>query len=136
MKKLFCSRLRELRGVRSQAEVARLLGMPQQNWQRYETGVTEPDLGTLHRICVTLGASVDWLIGLTEDRRGLPAGAAREAEDLRREKLCAECAAKAAVIADQARSLASLAETVREMSGVLEKNALTESSRRLRKVPV
>jgi len=135
VKKLFCSRLRELRGVRSQAEVARLLGMPQQNWQRYETGVTEPDLGTLHRICVTLGASVDWLIGLTEDRRGLPAGVSAVAEDPAA-VYHAGAVDKDAVIADQARSLASLAETVRAMSGVSGKNGLTGSSRQLQKIPV
>jgi transcriptional regulator with XRE-family HTH domain len=96
-----------------------LLGINQQNWQRYETGVSEPDFEMLHRICVTLGATADWLLGMEGDRAavaetaaaGYHVGAVAVAGD------------KDAVIADQARSLAALSAAVlalaRERGGVV-----------------
>ena len=108
MKNLFCSRLRELRGVRSQTEVARLLGINQQNWQRYETGVSEPDFEMLHRICVTLGANADWLLGMDGDRAAVAENPAAGYH--------AVAVDKDAVIAYQARSLASLSAAVLELA--------------------
>ena len=62
----FCERLRELRGAKSQAEIARLLGVKQQNWARWENGVVFPGAETLHHICVAFHVSADWLLGLPE----------------------------------------------------------------------
>jgi transcriptional regulator with XRE-family HTH domain len=64
--KIFCTRLRERRGELSQVAFARQLGMNQQTYQRYETGVREPDLETLHQIGVCCGVSIDWLLGLSD----------------------------------------------------------------------
>ena len=63
-----CERLRELRGAKSQAEIARLLGVKQQNWARWENGVVFPGAETIHHICVTFHVSADWLLGLDESR--------------------------------------------------------------------
>ena len=64
--KIFCARLKERRGDLTQAAFARQLGMNQQTYQRYETGVREPDLDTLHQIGVQAEVSVDWLLGLSD----------------------------------------------------------------------
>lgn len=61
----FCERLKELRGGKSQAEIARLLGVKQQNWARWENGVVFPGAETLHHICSTFHVSADWLLGLS-----------------------------------------------------------------------
>jgi len=99
-------RLRELRGDRSQSAVARLLGMPQQNWQRYESGTSEPSLDVLHEICVTLGASMDWLCGLDSACGAVaePAGGGYAPA-----AGCAGCASRDRVIADQAAAMRELA---------------------------
>lgn len=81
--KIFCSRLKERRGQLTQAAFAKQLGMNQQTYQRYESGVREPDLETLHQIGVLTGVSVDWLLGLS-DRPPTPSPPDRVAE-LKRE---------------------------------------------------
>ena len=63
--KYFCDRLKSLRGEKSQAEIARLLGVKQQNWARWENGVVFPGAETLHHICATFHVSADWLLGLS-----------------------------------------------------------------------
>ena len=68
--KVFCDRLKELRGTMSQKSFAALLKLNQQTYQRYESGVREPDLETLHLIGVSLDVSVDWLLGLSDSRGG------------------------------------------------------------------
>lgn len=73
--KVFCERLKELRGSTSQKSFAALLKLNQQTYQRYESGVREPDLETLHLIGVSLGVSVDWLLGLSDSRDGFAAPA-------------------------------------------------------------
>jgi len=64
--KIFCDRLKETRGGTSQKAFAAMLGLNQQTYQRYETGVREPDLEHLHQIGVVCGVSIDWLLGLPE----------------------------------------------------------------------
>jgi transcriptional regulator with XRE-family HTH domain len=62
-------RLRELRGVRSQAEFTRFLGLSsQQTYQRYESGTTAPDSETLLIIATKCAVSSDWLLGISENR--------------------------------------------------------------------
>lgn len=65
-KKLLPSRLRSLRGSRTQAEIAAVLGMKQPMWARYEQGITTPGADVLIHICTTCGISSDWLLGLTD----------------------------------------------------------------------
>ena len=62
----FCDKLKQLRGERSQAEIARILGIKQQNWARWESGVVFPGAETLHHICATFHVSADWLLGLSD----------------------------------------------------------------------
>ena len=65
--KLFGERLRSVRGPRSQAEMAQLLGMKQQLYARYEGGITIPSSKVLFMICNVVGKSSDWLLGLSEE---------------------------------------------------------------------
>ena len=60
----FCERLRELRGAKSQAEIARLLGVKQQNWARWENDVVTPSAEMIAKICRVHACSADWLLGL------------------------------------------------------------------------
>ena len=64
--KIFCERLKETRGDTSQKVFAASLGLNQQTYQRYESGVREPDLETLRQIGVSCGVSLNWLLGLPE----------------------------------------------------------------------
>ena len=66
-------RLRELRGVQSQSEMAEALGMKYQQWARYEKGEVAPGADILANICRVHAVSADWLLGLKEER-GAPTG--------------------------------------------------------------
>lgn len=59
-------RLKEARKAKgyTQTEIAKLMEIPQQNWQRYESGKLDLKMSTIYRICKTLNISSDWLIGL------------------------------------------------------------------------
>jgi transcriptional regulator with XRE-family HTH domain len=62
LRKHFGEALKRARGSRSQAEFARLLGIPsQQTYQRYERGLI-PAGDILHRIATRLGVTIDGLL--------------------------------------------------------------------------
>lgn len=51
----------------TQTEIAALLGMAQQTYQKIESGKAENiRITTLKHICKTLNISADWLLGLKE----------------------------------------------------------------------
>ena len=75
------SRLRELRGERSQAAFARELGITQQRYANYESGIREPDLTTLCRIAALTTGSVDELLGV---KALSPPTPTRKVEDLKK----------------------------------------------------
>ena len=58
--------LREIRGERSQADFSRELGISQQRYANYESGIREPDLTTLCRIAALTTGSVDQLLGIKD----------------------------------------------------------------------
>jgi DNA-binding XRE family transcriptional regulator len=56
----FSAILRRHRGDRSQAEMARLLSIPnQQTYQRYEAAINEPLTSVAHAICRKLGVNLE-----------------------------------------------------------------------------
>ena len=59
-------RLRALRGETSQAEMARQLEMPRQQWINYEIGKNAPGADIIARICRAHACSADWLLGLKD----------------------------------------------------------------------
>lgn len=71
MEKTFSLRLCRLRRglFLSQAEIAQRLGIAQQSWQRYEKGLVQPSVGSLHQICEAFSVSADWLLGFSEVQR-------------------------------------------------------------------
>ena len=63
------SRLVELRNREglSQAKLAKILGIPQQQYSRYESGQNEMPLRYLIALCEYYGVTSDWLLGLSDD---------------------------------------------------------------------
>lgn len=64
-------RLKQARKAKgyTQTEIANLMNIPQQNWQRCETGRLDLKMSTIYKICKTLDISADWLLGLTEEKQ-------------------------------------------------------------------
>ncbi len=60
----FCANLRRLRGSRSQAEFARMLGTKQTTYSGWEVGNREPDLSMLCHISEVTGKTTDQLLGI------------------------------------------------------------------------
>lgn len=50
----------------TQQQAAGRVGVPQQTWQRYESGKCDLKMSTVFQICKTLDISADWLMGLKE----------------------------------------------------------------------
>lgn len=70
-------RLNELRGKRTQAQMAQLLGLPRETYRNYEVGSREPTIETLLKMADFFGVSVDYLLGLdggTESASVAPMG--------------------------------------------------------------
>lgn len=71
--KLFSDTLKRLRGTVSQAEIARLCGIPQSSYTRYESGAVTPKHDALCKIAMHYGLTVDQLLaGGEEPRRSTP----------------------------------------------------------------
>ena len=63
-------RLKLARGLVSQSDVARNLGIPQQTYSRYEGGYSDPPLGLIVEMAHAFGVTSDWLLGLSDVRSG------------------------------------------------------------------
>ena len=59
-------RLRQARKNKglTQQQAAEKIGVPQQTWQRYESGRFDLKMSTIYNICKVLDISADWLLGL------------------------------------------------------------------------
>ena len=75
MERIFCERLKELRGGMSQRDFAIKIGANQQTYSNWEAGRKDPASSVLPSIATTMGVSIDWLLGLS-DRRELGGEAA------------------------------------------------------------
>ena len=85
-KEKVAERLKAIRGTRTQAEMAEILGIAQQGWARYESGKVMPGAEVIHQICVKLHISADYILGLTDNESGvavIPSTASRDIERLR-----------------------------------------------------
>ena len=84
MKKVF-SRLNALKAGQSCAEFASFCGIPQQTMYNYCSEIRPPNLEAILKICTTNRVSADWLLGLSDDRRGgTPSGADAVLSDLQK----------------------------------------------------
>lgn len=68
---MFGERLRQLRKEKglTQADLAKLLGVSQQAIGNYESGVRQPDSGTMVKLADFFDTSVDYLLGRTDIRK-------------------------------------------------------------------
>ena len=64
-------RLRDLRDDRdlNQTQIAQMLGMSQTGYSKYETGENDIPTQVLIRLAEFYGTSVDYLLGLTNERK-------------------------------------------------------------------
>ena len=77
-------RMNELKGNMSVSAFARAIGINQQTMATYMQGRL-PSLEVAARIASTFDVSLDWLLGLSDDRRGgTPAGADAATTDLQK----------------------------------------------------
>lgn len=67
----FGARLESLRGSRTQKAFAAELGVPHTTYTNWVLGVSMPKADAIVSLCLRLGASADWLLGLSSD--GAPA---------------------------------------------------------------
>ena len=72
-------RIRDLRedSDRSQTELARLLGMSQTGYSKYETGENDIPVAILEKLADLYHTSVDYLLDLTDISRPYPRGEGR-----------------------------------------------------------
>lgn len=49
----------------TQVQAANMIGVSQQNYQRYETGKLDLKMSTIHNICTSLQMSSDLLLGIS-----------------------------------------------------------------------
>lgn len=63
---MYLKRLRELREDRdkTQAEIAKILGMKQSQYSRYENGIRDIPLDSLITLAKYYGVSTDYILGL------------------------------------------------------------------------
>ena len=79
MKKV-SDRLKQLRGERTQADAAKMMGWPYQTWGKYESGAMEPNAKNIRRICAIFHTTSDWLLGLSDEASAAGSASARVAE--------------------------------------------------------
>lgn len=62
-------RLKQLRIEKglSQAELAKEIGINHRTISQYETGINEPDIQTIKKLCDFFGVTADYLLGFEED---------------------------------------------------------------------
>jgi transcriptional regulator with XRE-family HTH domain len=65
MKKSFGDRIEELRGDKTQKQFAVLLGIPLNTYTNWTRGIRFPTADAVVKICIQLGVSSDWLLGLS-----------------------------------------------------------------------
>lgn len=65
---LYYEKIRQFRQENhiTQAQVAEVLGISQQQYFKYEKGINELPLRYLTVLCKTYGISADWLLGLSD----------------------------------------------------------------------
>lgn len=59
---MYYNRLRQIRGDRTQAEMASMLGMSQANYGYYENGKQSLKSTQIEQICKLFGCSAEWLL--------------------------------------------------------------------------
>lgn len=68
------SRIRDLREDcdLSQTKLAKILGMSQTGYSKYETGENDIPTNILIKLAVFYGTSIDYMLGLTDEKKAYP----------------------------------------------------------------
>lgn len=63
-----CDRLVEVRKAagKTQKEVAKMIGLPERSYRRYESGEREPVISSIIALARLYGVSTDYLLGLRD----------------------------------------------------------------------
>ncbi|MDY4213910.1 MAG: helix-turn-helix transcriptional regulator [Eubacteriales bacterium] len=71
---MYAVRLRDLREDNdlTQTNIAKLLNIKQNTYSQYESGVRQIPIDTLVKLCKFYNTSVDYIIGLTNEKRPYP----------------------------------------------------------------
>ena len=71
---MYAVRLRDLREDNdlTQTHIAKLLIIKQNTYSQYESGVRQIPIDTLVKLCKFYNTSVDYIIGLTNEKRPYP----------------------------------------------------------------
>ena len=71
---MYAVRLRDLREDNdlTQTHIAKLLNIKQNTYSQYESGVRQIPIDTLVKLCEFYDTSVDYIIGLTNEKRPYP----------------------------------------------------------------
>ena len=81
---VFIDRMNELKGSMNVSAFARRANIPQPSMDKYLKGRL-PSIEILESLCCRFGVSADWLLGLSDDRRGgTPAGDDAAIRDLQK----------------------------------------------------
>jgi transcriptional regulator with XRE-family HTH domain len=72
MENKFAQRLRLLRGDAPQTEICNKIRVAQSTYSGWESGDKCPSVDNVFQLAIKLSISVDWLLGLTDHRRGIP----------------------------------------------------------------
>ena len=124
MKKVY-PRISELRNGLSLKEMQKKTGIPSTTIDRAERGDSDPKTELLLAYHRTFGVSVDWLLGLTDER--MPhvgsfvtangTGAVAAGRDAKTASECKRCAEKDATIARLSETVQSLSSAIAAMAG-------------------
>ena len=71
---MYMERLRLLResNGKYQKDIAEILNMKQQQYQRYENGITEMSISLLNILADYYDTSIDYIIGRTDEKKPYP----------------------------------------------------------------
>ncbi|MBQ7232779.1 MAG: helix-turn-helix transcriptional regulator [Bacillales bacterium] len=61
-------RLKELRGKKTQAEIAEQIGISRARYSHYENGRNNPDVEIIKKLAEYYGVSIEHIIGVSEDK--------------------------------------------------------------------
>ena len=105
-------RIKHLRGEASQAKFAKICGVPQSTYARWELGLS-PTAQNIVSICQATGVSADWLLGLKEGGAGASIVGSHNAQAINGgtasvsdNRTCKDC-----------QTVAHLLETIRVLGG-------------------
>ena len=74
MSKSYNERMKDLREDKdlSQQQFAKLMGLSDVTIQSYEYGKSEPKVSTLIKMAQLYGTSIDYIVGLTDEKKPFP----------------------------------------------------------------